>query len=101
MTAAITTDARPEPSRHRFTRALRRAPMFRNRTNAIATTVVGGLLTYLAVRVFEWAVVHAIWTFADLRKPLVTAAPTAGKAAAKSAAKAASTGEMKGHKKSR
>ncbi len=62
MTAAAPTDARLTPSRYGFAGALRHAPMFRNRTNAIATVVVGGYLVYLAARVLGWAVVHAVWT---------------------------------------
>jgi len=40
--------------------ALRRLPMFRDRSNAIATTVVGAGLAYLAFRGVSWAVVHAV-----------------------------------------
>jgi len=36
--------------------------MFRDRSNAIATTVVGAGLAYLAFRGVSWAVVHAVWT---------------------------------------
>ena len=35
---------------------------FESRTNAIATTVLGAGLAYLAFRFVSWAVVHAIWT---------------------------------------
>jgi general L-amino acid transport system permease protein len=43
-------------------RSLRRAPMFRDRTNRIASVVLGTLLVYLACRFVRWAVLHAIWT---------------------------------------
>jgi general L-amino acid transport system permease protein len=43
-------------------RALRRAPMFRDRPNAIATVVLGAGLAYFGFRFVSWAVVHAIWT---------------------------------------
>lgn len=43
-------------------RALRRAPMVRDRTNAIATALLGGCLAYLAFRFVSWAMVNAIWT---------------------------------------
>jgi general L-amino acid transport system permease protein len=43
-------------------RGLRRAPMFRDRTNVIVTTLLGASLAYLAFRFVSWAVVHAIWT---------------------------------------
>jgi len=36
--------------------------MWRDRTNAIATLVLGGILVYLASRFVSWAVVNAIWT---------------------------------------
>jgi general L-amino acid transport system permease protein len=42
--------------------ALRRAPMWQDRTNAIATLVLGGGLAYLAFRLVSWALVNAIWT---------------------------------------
>jgi general L-amino acid transport system permease protein len=42
--------------------AVRRAPMFRDRTNAIATAILGGCLGYLAFRFVSWAVVNAVWT---------------------------------------
>jgi general L-amino acid transport system permease protein len=43
-------------------RAIRRAPMWRDRTNAIVTAVLGACLVYLACRFVRWAAVHAIWT---------------------------------------
>jgi general L-amino acid transport system permease protein len=36
--------------------------MFRDRTNAISTAVLGAALAYVAFRFVSWAVVHAIWT---------------------------------------
>jgi hypothetical protein len=36
-------------------RAIRRAPMFRDRTNRIVTTVLGAGLAYLAFRFVGWA----------------------------------------------
>jgi general L-amino acid transport system permease protein len=50
------------PIMTRSARALRRAPMFRDRTNVIATTALGACLVYLAFRFVSWAVVKAIWT---------------------------------------
>jgi general L-amino acid transport system permease protein len=43
-------------------RAVRRAPMFRDRTNTMATLALGTGLVYFAVKFVRWAVVHAIWT---------------------------------------
>ena len=45
-----------------WVRALRRAPMWQDRTNAIATLVLGAGLAYLAFRFASWALVNAIWT---------------------------------------
>jgi len=45
-----------------LTRALRRAPMFRDRTNLMATAGLGAGLAYLAFRFVGWAVVTSIWT---------------------------------------
>jgi general L-amino acid transport system permease protein len=42
--------------------ALRRAPMFRDRTNTIATVALGACLAFVAWRFVEWAVVRAVWT---------------------------------------
>jgi general L-amino acid transport system permease protein len=50
------------PATAGWTAALRRAPMWHDRTNAIATLVLGGCLTYLAVHLASWALVNAIWT---------------------------------------
>jgi len=41
---------------------LRRAPMFRDRANVIATVVLGAGLAYPAFWLVRWAAVHAIWT---------------------------------------
>jgi general L-amino acid transport system permease protein len=38
------------------------APMWRDRSNTIATVVLGGILLYLGFRFVSWAVVHAVWT---------------------------------------
>ena len=43
-------------------RALRQAPMFRDRTNVIATSTLGACLAYLLFRFMNWALVKAIWT---------------------------------------
>jgi general L-amino acid transport system permease protein len=45
-----------------WVRALLRAPMWQDRTNAIATLVLGAGLAYLAFRFASWALVNAIWT---------------------------------------
>jgi len=50
-----------------FTRAaasIRRAPIFRDRTNAIVTAILGAAIVYSGVRLFEWAIVNAIWSLA-------------------------------------
>lgn len=44
---------------------IRRAPMFRDRTNTIATAVLGALVVYFGWRFAGWAVTHAIWTLPD------------------------------------
>ena len=38
-----------------------RLPMFRDRTNAIATAAFGMLLAYFAYSFVQWAIVHAVW----------------------------------------
>jgi general L-amino acid transport system permease protein len=43
-------------------RTPRYAPVFRDRTNVIATAVLGACFTYLAFRFVSWAIVNAIWT---------------------------------------
>lgn len=42
--------------------ALRRAPMFRDRTNTIASVAMGAGLIYFVFRFLSWALVNAIWT---------------------------------------
>ena len=42
-----------------------RAPMFRDRTNTIATIVLGALFVYVAYSFVQWAVVHAVWRLPD------------------------------------
>jgi general L-amino acid transport system permease protein len=42
-------------------RALRRAPMFRDRVNVIATVALGVSIVYFAFRFLMWAVFNAIW----------------------------------------
>ena len=41
---------------------VRRAPLFSDRTNAIATILLGGGIAYLGYWFVRWAVVDAIWT---------------------------------------
>jgi len=50
------------PAPARLIDALRRAPMFRGRTNVIVTAVLGAGLAWLAFRFVNWALVNAIWT---------------------------------------
>ena len=49
----------------RVARAVRRAPMFRDRTNAVATAALGAVLVYLAWRFGRWAVANAVWTLPE------------------------------------
>jgi len=49
----------------RVSLAVRRAPMFRDRTNAVATAVLGAALAYLAWRFGRWAVANAVWTLPE------------------------------------
>jgi len=46
-------------------RGLRCAPMFRDRTNVIATALLGAGLGYLGFRFVSWAMVNAIWTLPE------------------------------------
>jgi len=39
-----------------------RAPMFRDRTNTVATLALGALLVYFAQSFVQWAFVHAVWS---------------------------------------
>ena len=45
----------------RLTASIRRAPMFRDCTNAVATAVMVATMAYAGVRFVEWAMVDAIW----------------------------------------
>jgi general L-amino acid transport system permease protein len=56
------TSASMAMSRDRLVRTLRRAPMLRDRTNAILTVTLGAGLAYLGFRFASWALFHAIWT---------------------------------------
>ena len=49
------------PSVTGWARALRRAPMFRDRINVTGTIVLGAGLAYLTFRLVKWAVVNAVW----------------------------------------
>jgi len=46
-------------------RSLRNAPMFRDRTNAVATCLLGALALYAGWQLAGWAVIHAVWTLPD------------------------------------
>lgn len=46
-------------------RALRRAPMFRDRANAVATVALGAVLAYFGWRFIAWSVVNAVWTLPE------------------------------------
>src|SRR5262245_38977446 len=46
----------------RLATSIRRLPMCRDRTNVIATAVLGAMLAYLAVKFVSWALVHAVWS---------------------------------------
>lgn len=45
----------------RFTAFIRRAPMLRDRTNVIATALLGAAIAYGGFRFVEWGIVNAIW----------------------------------------
>jgi general L-amino acid transport system permease protein len=45
----------------RLAASIRRAPMLRDRTNAIATVVLGAATLYAAFRFVRWATVDAVW----------------------------------------
>jgi general L-amino acid transport system permease protein len=49
----------------RLAGAVRHAPMFRDRGNAIATSVLGAALLYVTWRFASWALVNAVWTLPD------------------------------------
>src|SRR5262249_6679568 len=46
----------------RFAGMIRRAPMFHGRTNAIATAILGGAMTYAGFRFAKWGLVDAVWS---------------------------------------
>jgi general L-amino acid transport system permease protein len=46
----------------RLAASIRRAPMFRDRTNAIATAILGAAIAYVGFRFIEWGIVNAIWS---------------------------------------
>ena len=45
----------------RLLASIRRAPMFRDRTNAIATAILGAAIAYAGFMFVEWGMVNAIW----------------------------------------
>jgi len=45
-----------------LTASIQRVPMFRDRTNAIATTVLGAAIVYASYRFVTWGVINAIWS---------------------------------------
>ena len=47
---------------HRVAASMRRAPMFRDRTNTVASAILGIVMAYAAVRFVEWGIVNAIWS---------------------------------------
>jgi general L-amino acid transport system permease protein len=49
----------------RLAAAIRRAPMFRDRPNAIATVTLGAALAYAGLRFVEWGIVNAIWSLPE------------------------------------
>ena len=44
---------------------IRRAPMFRDRTNAIASVVLGAAIAYAGVGFVRWGIVHAVWSLPE------------------------------------
>ena len=42
--------------------SIRRAPMFRDRSNAIATAILGAAIAYAGFRLVKWGIVNAIWS---------------------------------------
>lgn len=46
----------------RLATLFRRAPMFRDRSNAIATALLGIAIAYAGFRFVEWGIVNAIWS---------------------------------------
>ena len=51
-----------QPPTARVADTVRRRPLFRDRTNAIVTAVLGACLAYAVARFLRWAVVNAVWT---------------------------------------
>ena len=45
----------------RLSASIRRAPMFRDRTNAIATAILGAAIAYAGFMFVRWGIVNAIW----------------------------------------
>ena len=45
----------------RLSASIRRAPMFRDRTNAIATALLGAAIAYAGFVFVEWGIVNAVW----------------------------------------
>jgi general L-amino acid transport system permease protein len=46
----------------RLAAAIRRAPMFRDRTNAVATVILGAVMASAGFRFVKWGLVNAIWS---------------------------------------
>jgi len=46
----------------RLAASIRHAPMFRDRTNTIATALLGVVIAYAGFRFIEWGIVNAIWS---------------------------------------
>jgi general L-amino acid transport system permease protein len=46
----------------RIARMARRAPMFRDRTNAVVTVALGAVLVYVGHGFLSWAVANAVWS---------------------------------------
>ena len=46
----------------RLAASIRRAPMFRDRTNTIATAILGAAIAYAGFRFVKWGMVDAIWS---------------------------------------
>ena len=46
----------------RLAASIQSSPMFRDRTNAIATTVLGAAIVYAGYRFVTWGVINAIWS---------------------------------------
>ena len=46
----------------RLSAAVRRTPMFRDRTNAVATVILGAAIVYTGYKFLTWGVVNAIWS---------------------------------------